>query len=288
VAIAQQHIALPPVDLGQTSFMDGLGGPGLMNRVPLTLYEASRVVGPNGQTLPGRNRLLTLSALAHAVYSPSTPLIGGYGGLEVLVPAAYIDLMTPAGRATAVGVGDLIFSVLFFQAPTTTLLGGKFLHRLDVTVVAPTGEYDRNAPVSVGSHLWSFNPYYAFTWLFADRFETSWRFHYLINSVNDEPAPGFSATTVQPGQAFHFNAAVSVEVTKLLRAGIAGYFLQQVTDARANGESVPHSKERVAALGPGLFSMVGTTQLIANAYWEFAVENRPAGSRLNFTVLHVW
>jgi len=30
------------------------------------------------------------------------------------------------------------------------------------------------------------------------------------------------------------------------------------------------------------------TQLTANAYWEFAVENRPVGTRLNLVVLHVW
>ena len=142
--------------------------------------------------------------------------------------------------------------------------------------------------MSVGSHLWSFNPYYAFTWLLSSRFETSWRIHYLWNGVNDQPGPGLSATTVQPGRAIHFNAAVSVEVTNALRAGIAGYFLQQLNDARADGRPVPRSKERVAALGPGLFWMKGTTQLIANAYWEFAVENRPAGGRLNLTALHVW
>jgi hypothetical protein len=289
VALAQEHVSLPPVNLGGTSFMDGLGGPGFMNRVPLDLYTASRLVGPDGQRVPGDNRLLALSAIAHAVYSPAIPFFGGgYWGLEVLVPAAYIELTTPQGRATAVGVGDVTFSLLFFQAPTTTLLGKTFYHRLDMTVVAPTGQYDRDAPVSVGSHLWSFNPYYAFTWLFADRFETSWRIQYLWNSINNAPGPGFEATTVQPGQAIHFNAAVSVEVIKPFRAGVAGYFLQQITDARADRRDVPRSKERVAALGPGLFFMEGTTQLIANTYWEFAVENRPAGARANVTVIHVW
>lgn len=39
-AAQPQHIALPPVNLGQTSFMDGLGGPGLMTRVPVDLYNA--------------------------------------------------------------------------------------------------------------------------------------------------------------------------------------------------------------------------------------------------------
>jgi hypothetical protein len=287
-SLAQEHVSLPPVNLGGTSFMDGLGGPGFMNRVPLDLYEASRFIGPDGHTVPGHNRLLSLSAIAHAVYSPSIPVFGGYWGVEVLVPAASIELTTPQGRGTATGVGDLTFSLLLFQARTTTLFGRTFYHRLDMTVNAPTGQYVRDAPVSVGSHLWSFNPYYAFTWLFADRFETSWRIQYLWNSVNDAPGPGFEATTVQPGQAIHFNAAVSVEVIKPLRAGVAGYFLQQITDARADRRDIPGSKERVAALGPGLLFMEGTTQLIANAYWEFAVENRPAGSRLNLTMIHVW
>lgn len=77
-------------------------------------------------------------------------------------------------------------------------------------------------------------------------------------------------------------------MSKPLRAGVAGYFLQQITDARADGKPVPGSRERVAALGPGLLVMVGSTQLIANAYWEFAVENRPVGARLNVAALHVW
>jgi hypothetical protein len=157
-----------------------------------------------------------------------------------------------------------------------------------VAVNAPTGEYRRDALASVGSHLWSLNPYYAFTWLSSARIETSWRIHYLWNSVNDAPGPAYAATTIQPGQAIHFNGAVSVEVTGSFRAGVAGYFLQQITDSRADGRAVPGSRERVAAIGPGLFAMPAATQLIANAYWEFAVENRPAGARFNVSALRVW
>src|SRR5262249_13561807 len=151
-----------------------------------------------------------------------------------------------------------------------------------------TGQYERDAPISVGSHLWSFNPYYAFTWLFADRFETSWRLDYLWNSINNAPNPGFDATRLQPGQAVHLNAAVSFPAFNALPAGVAGDVLQQISDARVDRRDVPRSRERVAALGPGLFYMEGTTQLIANAYWEFAVENRPAGARVNLVVIHVW
>jgi hypothetical protein len=287
-AAGQQHIALPPVNLGETSFMDGQGGPGLLTHVPAALYRAPRFTGPSGETLSGSNTLVTLSELTHLGYSPPIQVLGGYWGVEVLVPVVFVDMTTPAGEARAAGLGDIIFSPLVFQFANTTFLGGQFFHRLDVDVNAPTGEYRQEAPVSVGNHVWGVNPYYAFTWLPLDIFETSWRIEYLWNSVNDAPGPGYAATTIQPGQAFFFNGAFSVEATKLLRTGVAGYFLQQTTDSRADGHAVAGSRERVAALGPGFFALVGSTQLLANAYWEFAVENRPAGARLNLAALHVW
>jgi len=285
---AQQHVALPPVNLGASSFMDGPGGPGLFARVPLALFIASRFVGAGGRTLPGNNTLVTMTEISHVAYAPPFKVLGGYLGVEVLVPVVSVDLTTPAGEATVTGLGDITFSPLVFQGPNVTLLGRPFFHRLDVDVNAPTGEYRREALASVGNHVWSLNPYYAFTWVLTDRLETSWRLHYLWNSTNDSPGPAYGATTIQPGQAVHFNGAFSVEVTGPLRAGVAGYFLQQITDSQANGRAVAGSRERVAALGPGLYAMTGSTQLIANAYGEFVVENRPAGARVDIVAIHVW
>ena len=287
-ALAQQHIALPPVNLGETSFLDGEGGPGLLTHEMATLYKASRAVGPGGETLPGRNTAVTLSGLTHLLYSPPIPVLGGYWGVEILVPLAFLDVATPTAQASTGGIGDIIFSPLVLQLPNAKVLGGQFFHRLDIDAIAPTGRYDRDALASVGNHLWAVNPYYAFTWLPSDRFETSWRIEYQWNGVNDAPGPGYMATTIQPGQAFFFNGAFSVAVTKVLRTGVTGYFLQQITDSRADGRAVAGSRERVAALGPGLFAQVGSTQIIGNECWEFAVENRPAGVRLNASVLHVW
>jgi hypothetical protein len=290
LSMAQQHIALPPVNLGASSFMDGPGGPGLMTREVVTAFDAPRFAGADGQTIPGRNTLATLTEITHVAYAPPTKVLGEYWGVEILVPVAMVDVATPAGEARVVGVGDLTFSPLVFQAPDLKLLGRPFFHRLDVDLNAPTGQYQRDAVVNVGSHVWSLNPYYAFTWLPLDRVETSWRVHYLWSSANDAAGASYGATTIQPGQAIHVNGAVSVEVAGSVRAGVAGYILQQITDSLADGRPVAGSRERVAALGPGLdvFANGGRTQLTANAYWEFAVENRPAGARLNLVALHVW
>ncbi len=197
-------------------------------------------------------------------------------------------MTTPVGKGSTTGVGDIAWSVLVFQAPDLSLLGRPFLHRLDVDVIAPTGQYDRNALASAGSHVWSVNPYYAFTWLFSERLETSFRVHYLWNSVNDAPGPGYLAANIQPGQAIHLNGALSFGATRALRAGVAGYVLQQITDSRTDGHAVSGSRERVAALGPGFLATAGGAQIFADAYWEFAVENRPAGARLALSALRVW
>lgn len=73
-----------------------------------------------------------------------------------------------------------------------------------------------------------------------------------------------------------------------MAVGRADYFLQQTTDARATGQAVAGSRERVAALGPGLMAIAAETQVIASAYWEFAVKNRPAGSVVLLSFLKPW
>jgi hypothetical protein len=287
-SLAQEHIALPPGDLGQSNFLDGTGGPGLLTHVASSLDDARRFTGPDGQTIPGDNSLVAFVVAAHAAYLP-IEVLGGYAGVELIVPVVpYLRVKGPAGTATTAGVADLTFGPLVFQLPEFTLLGRPFSSRFSVDVTAPTGRYESTAPVNVSNHVWSVDPYYAFTWRPADKLETSVRLHYAWNSTNGDPGAGYEATTIQPGQSFHMNAGASYEVVPQLRAGVAGYFLQQTTDARASGEPVPGSRERVAAIGPGLMAMVAGAQILGTAYREFAVENRPAGSVFLLSLLKPW
>lgn len=145
LAAGQPHIALPPINLGQTSFLDGQGGPGLMTRVPVDLYDAPRFDGAGGQTLPGDNALLTLTELTHLAYSPLR-VFGGYLGIEILVPVVFVHLGTPTGKASTAGLGDAIVSPLVFQAPDTKLFGRPFFHRLDVDVNVPAGSTAATQP----------------------------------------------------------------------------------------------------------------------------------------------
>ena len=292
---AQPHVSLPPVNLGASSFMDGPGGPGIAAQELVAGYFAPRLTDANGGSVPVHGGSLpvhfSVAALALATYVGYTApvkVLGGYWGVEVVVPVVHLDVRTPDGRASTTGIGDAIFSPLVLQLPDAKILGRPFFHRFDTDVIAPSGQYSATAAVSPGNNVWSVNPYYAFTVLLTDRIETSWRFLYLWNSANHSPAPAYDAPTIQPGQAFHFNGAVSVAVVPSFRIGIAGYFLTQVSDSEVGGRATANSRERAAGLGPGLLVSAGTFRVIANVSAEFGVENRPAGERAYVAILKGW
>ena len=277
---SRQHVNLPPVNLGQTNFLDGVGGPGLLVEEWLDYYAAPRFTGSGGQKLPGDNDLKSLVWLTHVAYFTKFRILSGLYGVEFLVPVAYLDAATNLGlRGHTAGVGDLIISPFILQWEHR-LWGRPYYHRLDLGFIAPSGAYSRNDTVNVGSRVFSFNPYYAFTLKLTTKLETSWRIHYLWNSENSAPSRLFHADNTQPGQAIHFNAALSYEVWPGLRLGFASYFLRQRTASRIDGRPVPNSQEQVAGVGPGL--LVGNDKLFIylNAYFEVGVQNRPQGTRV--------
>jgi hypothetical protein len=273
-------LALPPVNLGETSFQDGIAFPGWLVEETFIYYHAGGFTDSKGDDIPGSNRLTAASAVTHVAWISSFRLLGGFYGAEVLLPLAYLDFDTdfgPNGRER--GMGDLIVGPFFIQWTDSTLFGMPYFHRVNLDFVLPTGEYRRHSPVNVGSNIYTFNPYYAFTLMPADRLEVSARLHYLWCSENRDPFVGLTADDTQPGQAVHANFAASYEIFKDLRLGLNGYYLQQITEDKLDGDDQAQSKERVLGIGPGLKYTYERLALYLNAYYETAAENRPEGLR---------
>ena len=192
---------------------------------------------------------------------------------------ANLDLASqPQARERA--VGDLTISPFLLQWNGQKLFGKPYFGRLDFPVVVPTGQYDSTRPLNISNNIVSLNPYYAFTILPTDKLELSARLHYLWNSRNDSPYEGLQASSIQPGQAFHANLAASYEVLKGLRLGVNGYALQQLTDDKMNGKSLPDSRERVFGIGPGLVVSGDKWWIYLNSYFEAGAENRPQGMKV--------
>jgi hypothetical protein len=282
-------IPLPPVNLGDTSFEDGVAFPGWLVEETIGCYHAGQFNDHHGDKIPGSNKLTSVSATTHIAYISKLRLLDGFYGAEILLPLADVDLDTSSGpKDRERGVGDLIVSPFILQWTDHKLFGMPYFHRIVFSVTLPTGKYDHSRPVNIGSNMVSINPYYAFTIIPTGKLELSARLHYLWNSENDDPFVGLGAGTVQPGQAFHANYAASYELVKGVRLGINGYALQQLTEDKVDGRSQANLEERVFGIGPGIKWSGNGLSLYINSYFETGAENRPEGTKVVFRLSKVF
>jgi hypothetical protein len=282
-------LVLPPVNQGDTNFQDAIAFPGWLVEELVTYYHANQFRNYEGRERPGSNQLTAMSAVTHVAWISNFKIFDGWYGAEILVPVGQLDFKTEFGpKDRDDGLGDISVSPFFLQWPEYKLFGMPLFQRLNLLFKLPTGDYSRHSAVNVGSNVYSFNPYYAFTLVPASRLELSSRIYYLWNSENDAPFYRLRADNSQPGQAVHANVAVSYEVLKDLRLGVAGYVLQQITDDKVDGDDQAHSRERVFGIGPGLKYKLDSWMMYLNSYKEFGAENRPEGYKLAFRVSKIF
>ncbi|HFK8619851.1 TPA: transporter, partial [Pseudomonas aeruginosa] len=137
-------VALPPLALGNASFMDGVSRPGMLFELPLQYVRANNASDAGGHSVPGRQRVRGTTLLPHFAYLSQNTLLGAHYGAEVLLPLVRLDLDIdggPDGRRTR--QGDLIVSPLMLQWGPATLFGRPYWQRLNFVFSLPTGDYDK-------------------------------------------------------------------------------------------------------------------------------------------------
>lgn len=280
----------PPMNHSITTFLDGGAPEGFyyMNYSILTRGETP--VDKNGNEIPGGAKVNALANSHQFYYISPAKFLGGNVALDLIVSVSGVTskgtLPTPQGsfmpvESNTAGMADLIVgpALVWNQG---TLFKGPLFQRVELQTTIPTGKYDKDNAANPGSNLTTFNPYYSVVWLFQPKWETSWRFYYAQHSTNDEDLRG----PVQPGRAFHLNYAVSREVLPKWRLGMAGYYLQQLTEDTINGAKQIGSKERVMSAGPGFVYLGQGLTAIFSYPIEFSVENRFKGSRATLQLIH--
>ena len=275
--VAQGHVPEPTMNLGDTSFLDGIAGPGLLVEEIGDGSRSSRVADAFGNTNAETPAIESVSGLTHVAWLSKLRILKAWYGVEAVTVAAHVN----AGAAgIAGGWGDLTVSPLILQWKEQNLHGVRVDQRVVFDFELPVGEYRPAAAVNLSAHAFTVHPYYAMTVFPTKRIESSWRVSYLWNSRNDEPPIGTGARSTQAGQAVHFNATAGYNVYKRLWIGANGYFLKQVTAPVVNGSALRDSPEQVGAIGPGAVLNLGHWLLYANGYHEVGAENRPEGNKL--------
>jgi hypothetical protein len=277
-AWAASPVPQPPLDLGQTSFLDGEAGPGGLLEVIGNGYVASQFTDAYGRGAPGPNQQWIDSVILHLAYVSDLPLAGGMLGAEALFPVSVLHLEVPGiQEATEGGLGDVTFAP-FIEWSKMRVWQRPLSIRLAIQATAPTGQYSPGDPINAGSDAWQVSPYLAFTWRLSDRWEISGRSIYDWSGRSGRPPISLDATNTQAGDQFAQNLSVSAAITENWRLGLASYGLWQLTDTRVNGQSVPKSRQQAIAVGPGLLWSDGHATVIVNVYDEIETRNRPRGT----------
>lgn len=285
----------PPSNLGATSFLDGAAPPPGVYYINYSVFSnGKKAVNIDGDTIAGGAKVAALTNLHQFTFISNWEVLGGNFVYQALVPVVAVTTkgsltgsLGPVAMSNATaGLGDLVTGPAI-QWYNKKLFHRPFFSRLEADVVLPTGSYDENYLANPGSNLVTVEPFYALTWFFSEKWETSWRVIYHMNGENKDFNGGPLGKGLEPGDTLSFNYTLSRAVSPKWRLGIAGYGLKQLTLDKIGGDEQAGSKEQVFGVGPG-FALVnmenGGYAVMFNHILETNVKNRFSGSKTNLQI----
>ena len=277
--IAAALAAVPTLLLAQPSAQyvpgsEGIKGaslppPGFYVRDYSYFYWAGQMNDASGHSSqPANFNTFTYANIPRAIWITDTKFLGGYVGVDALLPL--IDQHVKAGPLdnTTFGIGD------FFGEGTLSWHIKHFDFAIGSGVWAPTGDFSPGS-TRVGAGYWTFMQTAGATWYIDDG--KTWAVSALNRfEFNTEQRD----THITPGDAYTMEWGVSKSVCKEADLGVVGYYQQQVTSS--NGQPL----NRVAAIGPEVSAMFPKQMFFVSLRYnyEFMAKNRAQGNAVTLTL----
>jgi hypothetical protein len=132
------HPSEPTVNLGDTSFLDAMGGPGLLIEEIGDGSHDGKVANGTGGSVADAPNINAVSGLTHIAWLSKDRLLGGWYGVEVVAVAAHVNAW-PNGDVG--GWGNLTVLPLILQWKQRQLGPVGIVQRFVLDFDLPVGEY---------------------------------------------------------------------------------------------------------------------------------------------------
>lgn len=260
-----------------TNVLDGLcPKPGFLFQVFFYNFKSVRLKDDQSHTLPGDFKLSVNTNLYNFVYISHNKLLGGYAGVELMIPFISGHLTSGTMRDDDHGLSDIFLGgFIQWNRPNYKL---PLYQRFLVGMIFPTGDYEHEKLFNVGYNLYTLHCNYVLTAFLTPRLSTSFRFMYNFHTENYDYGP--EKDDLRPGQLFSVNFASSYQIREGIRVAVIGNYWQQTTADELNGHDLDIGKERVLGLGPGLILQRKNKSFIVHGLFDSHAKNRPQGTTI--------
>lgn len=280
--VAIQGYGLPSFSLGFSNILDG--GPlrpryGVYWQNWLQYYTTQRFLNDKGKPLEGADGLhfRKLEYLTRLSYQFEKRVFGAMPGLSVGLPVLLllkIDKNDLGKKSSGSGFGNVGFNS-YLQWPVVYNRKGRpvFINRVEFDFSIPLGKnklpeknINPNDTFFYCGPSWSGTVYMTYAWTL------SWHWNYAWCAQNEK-------IDFRNGDAIFGVTNIAYELSPRFYIAAVSYALQQLHNNRENGVTIPHSKERVFGVGPGVaYYRSKDFVFFTYLYLEAGVRNRTQGT----------
>ena len=248
--------------------------PGIYFRDYNYAFTADQLNDPAGHSAgPPNFDVFSYVNVPRVIWISDTKFLGGYVGVDGLLPLVYQKVKAGGYDSSTFGIGD------FFAESTLSWHLQQFDFSGALGVWMPTGDSGPQPTTRAGKGYWTPMLTAGATW-YIDK-EKTWAVSALNRyEFNTEQRD----THITPGQAYTLEWGVSKAVCKYADLGAVGYYQQQVTTD--SGSNASGSRDRVAAVGPEV-NMFFEKQVLFVSFrylYEFMAEDRAQGHTFTLTL----